>query len=589
MKYLLSLLLFATCYLTSVSSIANTQLAIKDYLNAGEQYQLANDYTQALEQYTKAIELGASSDDVHSLVEAYLSRSYLVYLLTNNRNEYCPDRKKATEIALTRGSDKIKLAAFNQYLFCFTEKDDFVEGQYLIKQVMNIALNGEIDDSMELAIFYNAVGSFYSSHKLYKSSYDFLTKSYGIWLQRRAIQGQLDLLHFMITVTIQLRDWELVELHLQQMLALSKNYWQGTDFQFFYWFNKGRSEYAQANYQDAVESFIQAIELKTTTQEHYFVANSFYLLALSYSKLGLIAEMKSTIAQFPEIEGVEFTQEQQDRIDIALYLGEQNPKLLNRYNQLVKSIADNGFYTSTALTSDVYSNQFKQLIDLEEELQEIKSQSDDIQNKVKLAIILVVLLVMVIIVSSFYGLHQSRLRFKHKSQTDYLTGIPNRRYLMEKASLLWKELDKKYLECSVLLIDIDNFKKINDGLGHDVGDIVLKHLCNTCVKILPKTAIFGRFGGEEFLMLLPTYTSLQAKAVSEQIIKTIEHTSIEGLQISPKITVSIGQSTNKCEETNLETGIKRADLALLKAKSLGKNQLHIYKVSKNQTLSNVVN
>lgn len=164
--------------------------------------------------------------------------------------------------------------------------------------------------------------------------------------------------------------------------------------------------------------------------------------------------------------------------------------------------------------------------------------------------------------------------------TDPLLGIFNRRYLDRR--LLDECLaSKRYkTELSVLLLDIDHFKAINDTHGHKVGDRVLKSLGELMQKTLRKTDVIARYGGEEFILLLPKTDNTNALLVADNLRKKIEETILlpELLNNEPQgisVTVSIGVSTlidlEQCAELLCEELIINADNALYSAKNSGRN------------------
>ncbi len=160
--------------------------------------------------------------------------------------------------------------------------------------------------------------------------------------------------------------------------------------------------------------------------------------------------------------------------------------------------------------------------------------------------------------------------FKNRAYIDNLTRFYRRDLLSD---ILEREFhaSKRYgYHFSVLMLDLDDFKLINDTYGHQIGDRVLKEVAASISKILRKSDIAIRYGGEEFLIILP-YTDLEkAKIVAEKIRKNIEKLKINGL----KITISIGISDNSmCSD--LEELIKRADESLYIAKKRGKNRVVI--------------
>ncbi len=158
-------------------------------------------------------------------------------------------------------------------------------------------------------------------------------------------------------------------------------------------------------------------------------------------------------------------------------------------------------------------------------------------------------------------------KLKTLATTDGLTGILNR-YAFNK--FLEEEIyraERYSSKFSIILFDIDNFKKINDTYGHLTGDKVLKGIVKTVKKSIRKSDIFARWGGEEFIILLPDDSSVVK--VAEKIRKSIENERFEGL---PKITASFGTTTYKNGDS-INSIIKRADKALYLAKEKGKNRV----------------
>jgi len=158
---------------------------------------------------------------------------------------------------------------------------------------------------------------------------------------------------------------------------------------------------------------------------------------------------------------------------------------------------------------------------------------------------------------------------------DSLTQIYNRRKLMEKAE---KELmkSKKFGHLiSVLMIDIDNFKLVNDRYGHLAGDEVLKALAKACSDNLRRTDIIGRFGGEEFLIILPRTDKNTALKIASDIKESAAHLETEYKGETINITISVGVETALILEENLSIDnlINNADIALYKAKNNGKNKI----------------
>jgi len=168
----------------------------------------------------------------------------------------------------------------------------------------------------------------------------------------------------------------------------------------------------------------------------------------------------------------------------------------------------------------------------------------------------------------FLSIQERRELLKDKAYKDLLTGLYRREILND---LIEKEFyrSKRYgYHFSILMIDIDNFKKVNDTYGHLVGDKVLKKVAETTKKTLRRSDIAIRYGGEEFLIILPHTDLDAAKIAAERIRKNIEKLNVDGV----KVTVSIGIADNSLSP-RLEDLIRKADQALYIAKRTGKNRV----------------
>jgi two-component system cell cycle response regulator len=166
--------------------------------------------------------------------------------------------------------------------------------------------------------------------------------------------------------------------------------------------------------------------------------------------------------------------------------------------------------------------------------------------------------------------------FKIKAYRDVLTGALNRNFLEEKGNEILIKYKLKSQPLGVIMLDIDNFKRVNDTCGHDIGDLVLKTVANTIKKSLRKDDLIIRYGGEEFLILLPNTDLEQTLKVTEKIRRNIENTEITiptGEKI--KVTASLGVSVVYPEDKNIFVAIKRADEKLHHAKQKGKNRVEV--------------
>jgi len=162
-----------------------------------------------------------------------------------------------------------------------------------------------------------------------------------------------------------------------------------------------------------------------------------------------------------------------------------------------------------------------------------------------------------------------------EKNTDPLTGIYNRRYLNDKLPGLILSLSRSYGYLSILMVDIDYFKKFNDTYGHAAGDECLKKIAELLNGSLSREDDFvARFGGEEFVIVLPNTGETGACIVAEKLLQKIKEYAIphEGSEIASYVTISIGITSGTVEHTHSpDAYIKQADKMLYKSKSNGRN------------------
>ncbi|NET01957.1 MAG: diguanylate cyclase [Sphaerospermopsis sp. SIO1G1] len=159
------------------------------------------------------------------------------------------------------------------------------------------------------------------------------------------------------------------------------------------------------------------------------------------------------------------------------------------------------------------------------------------------------------------------------ANTDALTGIWNRRYLFMIATQEMNRSQRYNFAFSILLIDIDNFKKVNDTYGHSIGDEVIIFMTKIVQENLRLPDCFGRFGGEEFVILLPETDEDEAYIVAERIRTNIQNQYLQIADYKISITISIGISSYCLGDKNIDIILKRADHSLYQAKNQGRNRV----------------
>jgi diguanylate cyclase (GGDEF)-like protein len=170
---------------------------------------------------------------------------------------------------------------------------------------------------------------------------------------------------------------------------------------------------------------------------------------------------------------------------------------------------------------------------------------------------------------------QSKLKFL--ASTDPMTKLYNRRYFSKVSAHIFDLAKRDKQDLCLVMLDIDKFKNINDTYGHDIGDKVIISLANKLTEYQRKSDVICRFGGEEFIMLLPNTSIDGAKIVAEKLRADVGQSAVLlGNNQELKCTISLGVSQiDMKNETDIKLALKRADDAMYHAKNSGRNRVCI--------------
>jgi diguanylate cyclase (GGDEF)-like protein len=156
---------------------------------------------------------------------------------------------------------------------------------------------------------------------------------------------------------------------------------------------------------------------------------------------------------------------------------------------------------------------------------------------------------------------------------DDITGLFNRRHFLELAEAEWSRFDRHARPLSLIMIDVDRFKPINDTHGHDIGDRVIAHVANICRDGKRVSDIVGRFGGDEFVMLLPETPLENAVLVAERLRRRIADSPLLDRDVRVALTASIGVAEASGTADSVAALMQSADEALYRAKNAGRDRV----------------
>lgn len=172
-------------------------------------------------------------------------------------------------------------------------------------------------------------------------------------------------------------------------------------------------------------------------------------------------------------------------------------------------------------------------------------------------------------------LHQAREEMTSLAITDPLTGLHNRRYLMEHGDSEFKRAQRERQILSVIFLDLDNLKPINDRFGHNAGDMVILHLARILQGETRPYDLIARFGGDEFVILLANTAQEQVLQIAERIRTKATHTPLNFKMQSIPIQLSLGVTSSTEDDTDIKQVLQRADRALYQAKNEGRNRVAV--------------
>jgi len=170
-------------------------------------------------------------------------------------------------------------------------------------------------------------------------------------------------------------------------------------------------------------------------------------------------------------------------------------------------------------------------------------------------------------------LQKEKERAEKLAQTDMLTGLNNRRAFYNPGTLQLKNATRNKLPTSVIVMDIDKFKNINDTYGYAYGDKVIKKFADTILGTIRESDVAGRIGGEEFAVLLSQTNIKSAYKVAEKLQKNIKKQFVEADGLCIKFTSSFGVAEKLDDFNSLESLIREADIALYEAKNSGRDKI----------------
>ncbi len=340
----------------------------------------------------------------------------------------------------------------------------------------------------------------------------------------------------------------------------------------------------QGEHSDAIDMLTEALELADQTTVPEDVVHIRTLLARANLELGNMNQARSLAEQSLEaaIELGDKRRERDANAILASYMNQQGD------HRQAYVYSQNYIAINQAIQGDIKTRQYAFLVTKYETLDKnFQISRLDQQNKLlelereiaeKSRFNLQLMLVLIFAVLAFaimwlVKVQRQKHSLKQLAEVDSLTGIFNRRQILKMAEQLFQAYREDGRSFNVVLMDLDKFKSINDDYGHATGDWTLKAVTSTIKNTIRSSDFFGRTGGEEFVILFPEMGSRPAVELADRCRLAIQQIDSSPTGNSFNVTASFGISSSDPADKNVSAVLNRADIALYKAKSAGRNQV----------------
>jgi diguanylate cyclase (GGDEF)-like protein len=437
------------------------------------------------------------------------------------------------------------------------------------------------------------LGNQYFSMKDFKNAQRHYTRGLQIAnnLKNAATQSTL---HFNLSLTyLETKDWGLAYKHAEIASGISHknnepiNYGNGMEVMAKSLLEQGRALEAEAYQKKALDVF------RANNLNEYVFLGLVYLADI-YIESGRANDAESTLMQARQLEAyyqgaaedIEYARVQYKVAQLTGNYRQAN-ELMERYIALIKDDfqeRESAQAQRLIVEYEVESVQSKaEALALDNASKNQKLAKKDADSVLMYALALTALFAICILALFTLRERKNRRKMHRLAMTDPLTGAPNRRSMEESAIKLLRSQSMTPSRIGVALLDIDHFKQINDIHGHDIGDVVLKTFVETCRPLLREGDVLGRWGGEEFLLLLPNASQEAVQQVFSRLQHALLTMECVAGDIPVRLTVSMG-ATLICTADDSAFGkdligraIKQADDCVYLAKGGGRNRLVVYK------------
>ena len=553
-------------------------------LNLAENYLLNGEITKSIElEQQIAKQLNSLSSD--ALISYYLVKSD-IYNFTGQSEKSLAVLMTAKKLVEQLDNDKLKSDVYGALAnFYVYNHDDIRALDYFYKSYVIIKRSGSL---LDLAYIESTMAKSYEYLFDYNKAIEVQTKALDYFLKHDLAFDSLVSYFHLAKVYLKMGRSQEAIASSQKLLTLSKKL--ANEKLVYYGYIILAEAYlleqdmAQAShYLSLSNQYFDRLEDVVTIANHFYTQAGIELaLNLPEQATITLTKAQQLSKQIP-IENSITSLLKLTRLLTQLAVQQQDYQQAYLHQQDLIALNAQHYNKVRELSRSRYQVQFdtkqveieRQLLEKDKELSEFALQEIKQQQALQKTIMLSVLLLFLLLLIFSWRQYRLKRKFSVLANTDVLTGVANRRKIIEFAQLQWQQLKKDDHNFCLIAFDLDHFKNINDDFGHPAGDLVLQAITNTSLRAIRENDILGRIGGEEFLVVLNNTTLAEATEIAYRIKTEIEKERIisDGNEI--KVTASFGVAQKQAQLGSFKDLFKKADKALYAAKDHGRNRVEI--------------
>ena len=521
--------------------------------------------------------------DDDSLVDYYLIKSN-IHNYSGQTEQSLAVLMIAKELVEQRDDETLKSKVFGALAnFYVYNHDDIKALDYFYKSYEIIKRSGDL---LDLAYIEATMAKSYEYLFDYDTAIEMQTKALNYFLKHNLVFDSLVSYYHLAKVYLKVGRTQDAINSSNKLLALSV---KATDKSFVYY---GFIVLAEAylveqkmpqaqHYLSLSNQYFDRIEDVANIAQHYYTQAGIELAQHLPEKAAKTLAKAQQLSESLPIEFSITSRIKLTRLQTELAVQQNDYQLAYKYQQDLIALNDRQYNKVREISRSRYKVEFdtkqvkleKQLLKKDKELNEFSLQEIKQQQALQNTIMFSVLLLFLLLLLFSWRQYRLKRKFSLMANTDFLTGVANRRKIMDSAESQWLELKSDNHNFCLILFDLDHFKNINDEFGHPVGDLVLKNITDIAKRAIREHDILGRIGGEEFLVVLNNTPLVEAIEIAYRIKSDIEKTPINDGENVIKMTASFGVAQKRAQLNSFKDLLKNADKALYTAKERGRNRV----------------